>query len=189
MAHYRQQGQQHVRQHCADATYTCVVDLDLAGGWLDDGVAHTFGCDDWDFVGSQGVIVQRKRLNPHVSLHYDTWAFRSHGSWELVPGKICNMMQWQRGDELQSVYSCFGGLGFYKTPAYLAGEYREDDCDHVTLHRAMRARGFDRVFLNPNQMVLYGRKPKRWDSVVIAFDRVSRGMRQLVSTGAIADAA
>lgn len=176
MAGYRARCQEHVRRHWPTFDYVAVIDLDLAGGWLEEGVAHTFGAAGWDFVGSYGVIVQRRRLSPYVPLHYDTWAYRHEGSYEEVPGREGNQLSWRLGDPLQPVFSCFGGLGFYRTEAFLSSRYRGGDCEHVALHREMRERGYGRQYMNPNQLTFYGRKPKRWDPVVIALDRVKRRM-------------
>jgi hypothetical protein len=178
MASYRTQCQQYVRDNWAGVDYVCVLDLDLTGGWLEDGVAHTFGSPGWDFVGSYGVIVQRRRLSPYVPLHYDTWAYRFDGSYDEVSGREGNRMSWRLGDPLQPVYSCFGGMGFYRTEAFLSSSYGGEDCEHVVLHRQMRQRGYDRQFLNPSQLTLYGRKAKRWDPVVIAIDRVQQRLRR-----------
>ncbi len=41
----------------ADFDHAIVVDADATGGWSYDGIAHTFGEDDWDFVGSLGLIL------------------------------------------------------------------------------------------------------------------------------------
>ena len=43
--------------------------------------------------------------------------------------------------------------------AMKAASYAGGDCEHVVLHRAMRESGFDRLFLNPSQIVLYNDWP------------------------------
>lgn len=174
MARCRSRCQEQVRTSWPWVDYVGVVDLDLAGGWSFDGAAHTFGCEGWDSVGSNGLIYQRQRLNAHVALHYDVWAYRRQGSYEALPGREGNLLSWGRGEGLVSVYSCFGGLGFYLTRAWLAAPYGGEDCEHVVLHRGMRELGYGRQYLNPNQITLYGRKRKRWDSVVLALDAAGR---------------
>lgn len=59
------------------------------------------------------------------------------------------------------VHSCFGGFGIYRTPAILACQYDGSDCEHVTLHRNMRDRGFGQIFLNPSQITYYGRRSSK----------------------------
>lgn len=61
---------------------------------------------------------------------------------------------------LLPVLSAFGGLGIYRMeaiiglryePRHLKQENGEDDrdCEHVDLHRKMRARGYNRLFIHP----------------------------------------
>jgi hypothetical protein len=40
-------------------------------------------------------------------------------------------------------------------PAFAAGIYDGPDCEHVTFHSRLRSAGYSRIFLNPNQIVLY----------------------------------
>jgi len=174
MAAYRRRCQQEVAARWPDFDYACVVDTDLPDGWSYDGVAHSFGSREWDFVGSYGIIYQRQRLIPSKALHYDVWAFRPLGSFEPLDGLAGNSLAWQRGEQFVPVNSCFGGLGLYRMPAWLAASYGGGDCEHVPLHREMRRLGFDRLFLNPSQIALYGRKRKRFDGLVLSVDRLLR---------------
>ncbi len=173
MAEYRNRCQQEVADRWSDFDCVCVLDMDLIGGFSYDGIAHSFGCQPWDFVGSYGIIYQRQKLDLNRSLHYDVWAFRRHGSYEELDGTEGNLMSWQRGDMLEPVYSCFGGLGLYRMPAWLSARYSGGDCEHVGLHREMRKHGHDRQYFNPSQIVLYGRKMKRFDRALLALDRVA----------------
>ena len=189
MARCRARCQDFVRTHCPDVDVVCVLDLDLAGGFSLHGACHTFGAMDWDFVGSYGIIYQRQRLRPHVPLHYDVWAFRREGSYAPLDGKEGNLMSWRRGDPMTPVFSCFGGLGFYRTQAWLAADYGGEDCEHVVLHRRMRERGFGRIFLNPSQIVVYGRRRKRWDRLAITLHAAGRAWRPANRQEYLADAA
>jgi len=163
MAAYRNRCQQEVQDRWSDFDYVCLIDTDLAGGFSYDGIAHSFGSQPWDSVGSYGIIYQRQRMTLNRALHYDVWAYRPYGDYDALECRDGNLLSWQRGEGLVPVYSCFGGLGLYRMPAWLAARYAGGDCEHVALHREMRARGYDRQYLNPNQIVLYGRKVKRFD--------------------------
>jgi hypothetical protein len=174
MADYRARCQEQVARRWADFDYASVVDTDLAGGWSYDGVAHTLGSDSWDFVGSYGIIYQRHKLTLNRPLHYDVWAFRRSGSYAPIEGIAGNLLAWSRGEPLLPVHSCFGGLGLYRMPAWLAGSYGGGDCEHVVLHRRMREAGFGRQYLNPSQIVLYGRKRKRFDGLLQSIDRFAQ---------------
>lgn len=171
MADYRNRCQQHVRKRWCDFDYACVVDTDLQDGWSYDGLAHSFGSEPWDFVGAYGVIHRRRHFSLRA-LHYDVWAYRRYGDYTPLDGRIGNALSWRRGQPLVPVYSCFGGIGLYRMSAWLSACYSGDDCEHVTLHRAMRAAGYDRQFLNPSQIALYGRKARTFDRVMLPLGNV-----------------
>lgn len=163
MARYRNICQEAVAADYSDFDAAIVVDFDLPLGFSLEGVTHTFGGDEWDFVGSNGVIYKRLGREPNCPLHYDAWAFRRQGSYEPLETAEVNAMRWQRGEPLVPVYSCFGGLGVYRLQALLSARYSGEDCEHVPLHRQMRERGYGRQFLNPSQITLYGRKARKSD--------------------------
>ena len=140
MAEYRNWYHQYIEIRHPNFDNVIVLDMDLRGGWSNDGIANTFGWDDWDFVGSNGLILQRARWRFNMWLQFDAWAYRRPGSFEPIRCREVNDFAWRRGEPLQSVFSCFGGLGIYRTPAFLAGSYGGGDCEHVRLHRSMRGR-------------------------------------------------
>ena len=160
MAFYRNQYREFITHHFADFDFAIVVDMDILEGWSNDGVAHTFGFNEWDFVGSYGIIEKRHLLRSQMK-QYDAWAFRSYGSYEPLKTKTVNNMRIVSEDRLMAVYSCFGGLGIYRMPGLLNCQYVGGDCEHVGLHAAMRESGFDRIFLNPNQTTDYSYKYNR----------------------------
>jgi hypothetical protein len=140
----------------AEFDHVIVVDMDLPGGWSYDGVAHTFGHDDWDFVGSYGLRQRTGRRGDEPPFHHvDVWAFRP--ARETAARKLVDhtRLQLQRGDPLLPVESCFGGLGVYRMACMQAAAYGGDDCEHVVFHSRLRSIGFDRLFLNPSQIVMY----------------------------------
>lgn len=175
MADYRNRCQQEVADCWSDFDYACVVDTDLPGGWSYDGLAHSFGSQPWDFVGAYGVIQRRRHLTLR-SLHYDVWAFRKYGDYAPLDGRVGNALSWSRGEPLVPVYSCFGGIGVYRMPAWLSASYAGDDCEHVTLHRAMRAAGYGRQYLNPSQLAWYGRRQRRFDKVLLGLGNVVQSL-------------
>ncbi len=166
MAYYRNQCLETIRSRYADFDHAIIVDMDLAGGWSCDGLANTFGHDDWDFVGSNGVIVKRVGRKINVLMQYDAWAFRSDESFTPFTTRQVNDMSFTRGEPLIPVTCSFGGLGVYLMPAYLAGRYAGHDVDHVTHQQVARSRGFTRTFLNPSQITMYGRHRRSWDPIV-----------------------
>lgn len=163
MAYYRSQCHRQVQAGFADFDNVILVDMDLEGGWSYDGVANTFGQTAWDFVGAYGIIFRRQRMSPNCVAHYDAWAYRVDEDFAPLSTKEVNAIHFERGEPLHPVTSCFGGLGVYQMPAYLAGRYDGSDVEHVTFHRHMRQRGFRRTFLNPSQIAVYGRKHRSLD--------------------------
>jgi len=146
-----------------DFDFVIVLDTDLEGGFSYDGIAHTFGVADWDFVGSCGLShdPQASGDGPHYAhyAHYDAFAFRSRGQSGVSDFRAVNRLNFRRGDPLVPVWSCFGGLGIYRMECFRQAQYEGDDCEHVTFHRALRALGYDRLFLNPSQIVCYTAPP------------------------------
>ena len=174
MAHYRRQCHRTICQRHPDFDHVILVDTDMEGGWSYDGVASTFGKNDWDFVGSNGVIFRRHRLDLNRMVQYDAWAYRDDESFSPKTTAEVNAITYRRGEELVPVTSCFGGLGVYRMAAFQAGEYDESaaDTEHVPFHRSMRNRGFARAFINPSQVTLYGRRHRTYDKYVLRFCRL-----------------
>ncbi len=176
MAYYRGRCQKVIQKRFSSADFVILVDTDLEGGWSPDGIASTFGQDEWDFVGSNGIIYKRGGWQANKFAHFDAWAYREHADFRPLTTRYVNRLSFKRGEPLLPLPSCFGGLGVYRTNAYLAGEYLGGDIEHASFHRSMRERGFQRTFLNPSQIVVYGRKHRRLDWFVKYFQRASQAL-------------
>lgn len=166
MAYYRNSYREYIAEHFADFDHTIVVDTDLVGGWSYDGVANSFGHDNWDFIGSNGIIYRATRRDPNLPVQFDAWAFRLDRSLTPLSTAEVNSMYWHRGAPLVPVTSCFGGLGIYPQRAMIECRYDDWDIEHVPLHRDMAERGMDRMFLNPSQITLYGRRRRKSDRLL-----------------------
>ncbi len=167
MANYRNRCLDVMHVEFANFDYALVLDTDLKGGWSYDGIANTFGHDNWDFVGSNGIIFKRVGRELNVPIQYDAWAFRLDENFSALPTASVNVLQWQRGQPLIPVTSCFGGLGVYRLEALLSARYSGWDSEHIPLHQTMRKKGFNRMFINPSQVALYGRRHRSIDRVMI----------------------
>jgi hypothetical protein len=154
MAEYRNRCQRYAIDNFGDFDDVLVTDTDLAGGWSFDGLADTFGQDDWDFVGSYGLLRVQHPQHSEL-LQFDAWAFRALGHPDAHDNIEVNSMVFDRGEPLLPVLSCFGGMGVYRMEAWKSAEYGGPDCEHNILHARMRDRGFGRIFLNPSQIALY----------------------------------
>ena len=168
MARYRRRCQELVLAECGRFDVAMVVDLDLLGGFSTDGIAHTFGQRDWDFVGSNGLIFRRHGLRMNDIRQYDAWALRLDDRLTPLRPAVAGGLVQRRGAALVPVTSCFGGLGIYRMEAYRAGRYADDDVEHAAFHRSLLAQGHRRLFLNPSQIVVYGRRHRFGDAAVDA---------------------
>lgn len=104
-------------------------------------------------------------------MHYDAWAYRCDEQYTPLTAKDLNRLLFERGEAMVPVYSCFGGLGIYTQEAYRAGVYDGHDIEHVGFHRSLRQKGYNRIFLNPNQITVYGRKHRKMDRIAAQFGR------------------
>jgi hypothetical protein len=156
LAHCRNRYRESIVERYRDYDYVIVVDTDLPGGWSYEGIAHTFGQDDWDFIGSYG-IQRRPQARPgrRNYYHYDVWAFRPAVGTEARRLVDHCELELSRGDPILPVESCFGGVGVYRMDCMKAARYEGYDCEHVAFHENLRRAGVNRFFLNPNQIVLY----------------------------------
>ena len=151
MAYYRNKYLKEISNY--DHDYVIVYDTDLTGGFSYEGICHTFGCQDWDVMASNGLLFRPNKNGDIDRFFYDTWAFRLPGQEEP---KITeqNDIYYKRGDPLVRVDSAFGGLAIYKSECIKGTKYTNKDCDHVTLHDQIKKNGFS-IYLNPNQITLY----------------------------------
>ena len=168
MALYRGRCQERVRERFGHFDAVIVVDFDVQGGFSIDGMASSFGQPGWDFVGSNGLICRRHGLRMNVLRQYDTWALRFDAGLTPLSTAAAAGMVWERGGPLVPVTSCFGGLGIYTMEAYRAGSYAGAELEHANFHRSLIALGHDRLFLNPSQLVIYGRRHRFGDGLVTA---------------------
>lgn len=176
MAAYRAACQAMVRKDFFDYQFVAIIDTDLEGGWSHDGIASTFGYSDWDFVGSNGLIYRRSGFRINATLQYDAWAYRDSPDYRPMGTKTVNRIEYHRGEPMVPLPCCFGGLGLYRMPAYLAGEYSGGDIEHVSFHRSIRNCGFDRTFINPDQIAVYGRRNRSGDRLLLAVHSMLRNL-------------
>jgi len=130
--------------------YSIFLDMDLEGGFSYDGIMNTIGTNYWSAVGSNGLCYQ-----DGGRLFYDTWAYRELDNDKVENVAERNLLLFNRGEKMEYVFSCFGGLAIYK-PYIFQGhmEYKGDDCDHPSLHKQIREDG-NPIHINPSQITVY----------------------------------
>lgn len=165
LAACRNECHDYVRRHASNTTYTIVLDLDPHYGFSVDGV---FSSIYWLGNLSGSMTSRRAGAMASYSLwsvvdaengarkiaHYDAWAarlntFRDRRA-EVGFGWFSTMLP-DVGSPPIPLYSAFGGLCVYMTEAFLStgiNPYEGGDCEHVFLHKKMRAAGWQ-LYLNP----------------------------------------
>jgi hypothetical protein len=153
MAYYRNK----YLEYLGDSDYTIVMDFDI-DGFSYDGLAQSIyfmSIQDIDCIGSNSLLY-REHEGQVQRLYYDTLAFRrtNRQFGRPHPGEELNLMNFNRGEGLVKVQSCFGGVSLYKTSSLQKYKYMADDCDHVTINRYLSS-----VYLNPSLITLFGQNP------------------------------
>lgn len=147
-----------VRENYNNEEYVIITDSDLQGGFSYEGVMHSMSfINEYSIIGSNSLFYRHnEELNKYERLFYDAWAFRKIGHESIHDFTEINMLRYDRGQDLVPVYSCFGGLAIYHSSCLLPSfaRYHADDCDHPTLHKILRNRGYT-LALNPSQITVY----------------------------------
>jgi len=156
LAQHRNRYLNWMADNATDADFAITLDFDLHKGWSLDGLQHSFGYQGWHVMGSNGVTAPYGQEDAGKSMFFDAWAFRHVGDTQPRPFEQINQLRYPRGTPPFRVWSCFGGLAIYTLPALLCGSrYVGGDCEHVTFHQGLRKRGYEQIYLNPNQLVFY----------------------------------
>lgn len=143
-------------------TYLIMIDTDLKGGFSIDGIAHSFGQDtEWDMISSYGLTSIALTLGK--TFYYDLMAYKDQNTTG-IPTKLKQMFKVHktvnnkaRGSKLIPVQSSFAGFAIYKHNSIKNTDYSGDNlCEHINLHDNMRKQGYDKLYINPNMIVLPG---------------------------------
>lgn len=144
-------------------THVIMVDFDMAYGWPPGNVLNSFRYSGWDVMAANGVFTRMGHM-------WDTFAFRTDELNEPYSsakyGSIENYWPLIHTDRYRRIYppdtppfpvlSAFGGLCIYRKEVLSGSVYDEtsEDCEHVSLHAAIRARG-GRIYMNPAMLIIY----------------------------------
>lgn len=151
---YLEFARQYVQHDLVD--YIIILDADLLGGWSYNGILNSIGSTIWDVIGSNSIYYVEHE-GKWQRLFYDSWAFRPLDHPEELSDSEANLFMFNNGDPPIPVNSCFGGLAIYK-PYFLSEglNYTDEDCDHPTLHNALRQKGYN-ICINPSQITVYNK--------------------------------
>ncbi len=167
MSNYRNKLLDYVKNNYSD--YDCVMfmDLDLKGPMDMNGVANSFGYYDiWDTISAFGL--NGVSFTSGYPIYYDTLAYND-GTYSVYNSAtdainiILAMNKKSIGDEPIKVLSGFGGMAIYKMKVFnnrnninytpVDGKYV---CEHYILHNNMIKNGYDKIYINPNMVLLSG---------------------------------
>ena len=153
LANYRNVCIEWVKDNHSDADYVIVLDLDADLGFSVDGIYNSiYWLNSIENAGGMGSYSLYLEGDNYV--HYDSFAVRMN-DWKPSE-ELDHNHQWVRnwhplvGSKPVQMYSCFGGLGVYKTDAFLGSKYKgELGSEHVDFHKTMQENGWD-MYLNPS---------------------------------------
>lgn len=164
MTEYRNRLLSYIKYRFSDYDCICMTDLDIDGPIDIRGLAHSFGLyDTWDTISAYGLSGMTLTLG--ITFYYDSFAYKdehldvgisnSHRLPIFLKTKMYNV-----GDAPYRVHSGFCGLALYTMDAIRNVDYTPTDgeykCEHITFHKNMMKQGFDRIYINPNMLVLVG---------------------------------
>lgn len=161
LAHFRNRYLRLIRESSqySGFDFVIVADMDLKGGWSNDGIATSFARSDWDIVAANSIGYHYLRKT-----YYDTFALlpktilKTGGFYKIIG----EGWQLRRGDPFIRISSGFGGLALYRKEAILSREYcgsvnGEKKCEHISLN----ADNSLRCFLNPGQITVTGTQEEK----------------------------
>ena len=178
MAYLRNQYMDYIASKEWTADYLMVVDMDVAR--LDvDGILTSFNVSqEWDALTAFGYSTSPKLCRRF----HDTYALTEYGDEQnpQTESKIkTNADKYgtlHKGMPLVRVFSAFGGLAIYRYEAVRGlryDVYKNDDsrvevrCEHYSIYKQMKDRGYDKVYINPNMSFKYQNLTMRivWNSL------------------------
>lgn len=169
MAYYRNKYMEELKKETS-VDYVIIADLDLEFISI-EGIANSFGQpNEWHAITANGI--KRYPLSQIYKgyRYFDTFAFSEFGdnrprSIRIIQESQTLMKALKPGMPMFPVRSAFGGLAIYRYNCLMSvGEYYAEKnidplvhslCEHTTLHDQMRKNGFDKIYINPSQIVIY----------------------------------
>ncbi len=167
MAYFRNKYLSVVYEQLSDFDYMMVVDMDIKGPWNLDGMASSFGYNNWDAIFANGLhtipYLAGLRYGMYDAAAYvkyggDYTVFNSYGSAVKNYFRL-NFIECSSlcvGDPLIRVSSAFGGLGLYSIKSLSGCFYSGELCEHAALHKKMAEKGHDLLYINPSLIILSG---------------------------------
>lgn len=172
MAAYRNKFLEYVESAPVPADYLLVLDIDVHGIPLAS-VVSAFGQEvEWDAMTGNMLCFHGLA---HGYIYYDGYALSPLGSgqphsYRRMLENMARFSGLRPGMPPIRVESAFNGLAVYRMSALRGCRYEvlpnadpqvEVLCEHTALHRQMAAKGHDRIYVNPGQL-LYVHRWQDW---------------------------
>lgn len=167
MADYRNRTITYILKHFNDFDCVAVMDLDIKGPISVDGIANSFGYyGEWDSISAYGI--NGITLSMGRGIYYDLIAYKdkdydiNQNRFHVIPIMIKTAILNKRGYTPFKVKSGFAGMALYKMDVFKNGiTYSPLDgegytCEHVMIHNNMIQKGYDKIYINPNMVMLVG---------------------------------
>lgn len=141
-----------------DFDMVMIVDMDMSYGIDPRGVQQTFSkIDKWDAVCANGVSNMKGKMYDMFAFYNKENQLRPKDGAELFWSETENRKLYPIYLDLVPVYSCFGGLAFYKRTEIDGCRYDsiDDDCEHLYFHDCLAKKNGGKMFLNPALVVKY----------------------------------
>lgn len=187
MACLRNNYMQYIDDNNWTSDYLIVVDLDVSQLYLSSILTSFKSNLDWDAVCAFGYSI-----SPKLKYRYhDTYALTLYGT-ELEPQTEAQIKQNAdllvklRNHNWIRVASAFGGLSIYRYDAIKGLRYQvienqdskvEVKCEHYSIYKQMKERGFDRFYINPEMTLKYQSL-----TLKIIFNSLNRKLKLLFCT-------
>jgi hypothetical protein len=166
MVFYRNKVLNNIKKY-NDFDCFCIIDLDLGGPISIDGIAHSFShYKDWDAISANGLNGITLSLGQPV--YYDYLAYKDDKiDTEKTKLDYLTMFyevnKFKVGDPIKKVQSGFAGMSFYKMEILTKDKdinYTPSNdvykCEHIIFHENMIKNGYDKIYINPNMLLLSG---------------------------------
>ncbi len=141
-----------IREKYSSYDYVLIIDFDIDGFRM-DGVFNSIGQNNWDVIGANGIQTHEREV------YYDTFALIEQDFKTYDTG--VEKQTFKVNDSLYPVFACFGGVALYKMNAFLAGrKYASCSLDgkniseQCSIFKGMHQKGFNKIFINPNLVVI-----------------------------------
>lgn len=165
MAAFRNRYLQFIKNNYHDYDYLIVLDLDLQGPWSLNGLADSFGYNDWDAIFACGLHSLIGTYGNYLVM-YDGMAYVGFDeifNTKINPFKNYFKMNFIDGLGLPScrglvpVKSSFSGMALYKISSLKNAYYSAQRlCEHIALHEMIYNNGHQNLFVNPKLQLLSG---------------------------------